>query len=169
MQITRRQILAAAAAVPVAGALGAGAVVWRWWDRPPGQGLKALSVEEHGFIQAMAEGWMPRGGTPELSGADARIGDFVDDVVAAMHHRTGAELRLLMHALDHLTVPVCGARFQHLSVATRSRVLEGWMDHPSWMIRDAASGVLVLVGMGWTTHPEVAAVLRPMFRCGYGR
>lgn len=169
MKITRRQVLAAAAAVPVVGALGAGATAWSWWDRPAGAGLKVLSTEEHAFVQALAEGWMPRGGRPELSGADAKLGDFVDDVVAAMDPRTGTELRLLFHALDALPIPRRGGYFQSLSVEARSAVIEAWLDHPSWAVRDGAAGVLVLVSMGWTTHPDVARVLAPMFRCRYGR
>lgn len=168
-RITRRQVLAAGAAVAVAGGLGAGATVWSWWDRPAGEGLKALSPEEHAFVQALAEAWMPRGGRPELSGADARIGDFFDDIIASMHPQTGREMRLLLHALDHLCVPRRGRRFTALPLQTRSEVLANWLDHPAFLVRDGTAAVMVMVGMGWTTHPDVAKVLRPMFPCGYGR
>ena len=169
VQITRRQLLAASAAVPVIGALGVGMTTWSWWDRPAGEGLKALSGDEHAFVQSLAEAWMPRGGRPSLSGADARLGDFFDEVIAAMDPQTGKELRLLLHALDHLPLPRRGGTFQSLALTTRSEVLSHWMDHPSWMVRDATAGVMVMVGMGWTTHPDVVSVLRPLFRCGYGR
>ena len=169
MQITRRQVLAATAAVPVVGALGAGATAWSWWDRPAGQGLKALSTDEHAFIQSMAEAWMPRGGRPELSGADAELGYFVDDVVAAMDRHTRKEIKILFHALDHLPVPRRGSTFQGLQLETRSRALEAWLDHPTWPVRDGAAAVLVLISMGWTTHPEVAVVINSLFRCRYGR
>ncbi len=169
MQVTRRQVLAATAAVPVLGGLGVGTAVWSWWDRPAGAGLKALSEEEHAFVQALAEAWMPRGGTPELSGADARLGDFFDDLMAAMPPPTAKELRLLLHALDHLPVPVRGRRFTSLSLATRSHALAGWLNHPLFLVRDGAAAVMVLIGMGWTTHPEVVPVIRTMFPCGYGR
>jgi len=169
MKITRRQVLAAAAAVPVAGGLAAAGVGWQWWDRPAGQGLTALSSEEHGFVQALAEAWMPAGGRPALSGADAQIGDFFDGVIAAMHPQTGRELKLLLHALDHLTVPTRLRPFQALGREVRSTVLAGWLDHPVMLVRDGVSAVMVLVGVGWTTHPEVVPVLRRMFPCGYGR
>jgi hypothetical protein len=55
VKITRRQVLAAMAAVPVAGGLGAGGLAWRWWDRPAGAGLKRLSQDEHDFAQALGE------------------------------------------------------------------------------------------------------------------
>src|SRR5262249_29739543 len=64
VRITRRQVLAAAAALPAAGGLAAAGLAWRWWDRPPGEGLKVLSAREHDFVQALAEAWLPPGGDP---------------------------------------------------------------------------------------------------------
>lgn len=169
LNITRRQVVAAAAAVPVVGGLAAGTTVWRWWDRPPGDGLKSLSLDEHGFIQALAEAWMPRGGNPELSGADARLGDWMDDVVDAMEPQTAKELKLLMNAMDALPVATRLRPFQALPLETRTAVLNGWIQHPVSLVRDGISGILVLMGIGWTTHPEVVPIFRAMFRCGYGR
>ena len=169
MKITRRQILAAAAAVPVVGGLAAGTTAWRWYDRPAKQGLKALSEEEYDFVQSMAEAWMPPGGVPALSGSDADLGAFFDDCVDAMTDQTGRELKLLLHALDALTVLTHLGHFQTLPLATRTAVLTGWMDSPVYLIRDAVAGVMVLMGVGWTTHPDVVHLFKPFYRCGYGR
>jgi len=169
LNITRRQVVAAAAAVPVVGGLAAGTTVWRWWDRPAGEGLKMLSAEEHTFIQALAEAWMPPGGTPALSGADARLGDWMDDVVNAMEPQTAKELKLLMHAMDALPLATRLRPFHSLPLESRTAVLNGWIGHPVSLVRDGISGILVLMGIGWTTHPDVVPIFRSMFRCGYGR
>ena len=168
-RISRRHVLAAMAAVPVAATIGTGAVAYSWWDRPADAPLKALSADEHAFVQALGEAWMPRGGTPELSGADARLGDWMDELLAGMPPQTRKELKILLHLLDNLPVPTRLGRFQALDRETRSQVLEAWLDHPVFLVRDAAAAVMVLLGVGWTTHPEVVGLLRPMFRCGYGR
>ncbi len=168
MKITRRHVLAAMAGVPVAGGLGAGALAWRWWDRPPGQGLAALSQDEHDFVQAVAEAWMPPGGEPALSGADAQLGRYFDDVVAAMEPAGARELKLLLQALDDLTLPTRLAPFRSLPLDTRTEVLRGWLHHDQWLLRNAATALVVLVGVGWTIHPEVVGVLRPHFRCAFG-
>jgi hypothetical protein len=168
VRITRRHVLATALAVPVVGGLASAGLAWRWWDRPPGEGLKRLSADEHAFVQAVAEAWMPRGGDPELSGADARLGDFVDDVASGMTPGGGRELKLLLQLLDDLTVPTHLAPFRTLSLEARAEVLEGWLHRSPWLLRNAASGVLVLIGEGWAMHPEVIGWLRPSFRCGYG-
>jgi len=90
--ITRRQVLAAIGAVPVVGALGAAATAWQWWDRPAAEGLVALSADKHAFVQALAEAWMPPGGSPPISGAEAELGRFLDDVVGSMSDGQAVEL-----------------------------------------------------------------------------
>ena len=90
MSLSRRHVLAATTAVGVAGGLGVGTAAWRWWERPPGEGLQSLADDEYAFVQALAEAWMPAGGTPELSGADAALGNFIDGLISAMHRISSA-------------------------------------------------------------------------------
>jgi hypothetical protein len=167
-RITRRQILATAAAVPIVGALGAGTVGWRWWDRAPGEGLKALSQDEHDFVDAAAEAWMPPGGEPAISGAEARVGLFFDELVAAMSPASGRELKVLLQALDDLAIPGHLSTFRKLSLDTRTAVLTSWLHSDRWLVRLATTGVLVLISEGYTLHPQVASGLRPYFPCGFG-
>lgn len=168
MRLTRRGVLAAMAALPVAGTLGAGTLAWRWWDRPPMEGLRCLSSDEHGFVQAMAEAWMPPGGEPALSGADARLGDFVDGLAFAMPPNGARELKLLLQVLDDLPRLTHGSAYRHLDLAERAAVLSSWLHSDQWLLRNAAIAVLVLIAEGYTLHPEVAPLLRPHFRCGFG-
>lgn len=169
-RITRRHVLAAMGAVPVVGALGAGATAWQWWDRPPGDGLLSLSSDEHAFVQALAEAWLPPGGEPAISGAEARLGDFFDDVVAAMSDEQAVELKLLLQLLDDLPRAThWGRPFRALELEARIAQLDGWVHHDQWLLRNAAVAVLALIGGGYTTHPDVLPMLSPWFKCAYGR
>ena len=168
MRISRRQVLAAAAAVPVVGTLAAGGVAWRWWDRPPGAGLQRLSEDEHDFVQALAEAWIPPGGDPPLSGADARLGRFLDEVVAGMEPGMAREFKLLLQALDDLPLPTRFSTFRALPLADRQQVMNAWLSRDSWLLRSAVVGVMVLLGEGFAMHPDVIGRLRPHFRCGFG-
>jgi hypothetical protein len=161
-------VLAAAAAIPVAGGLAAGGLAWRWWDRPAGEGLKALSTDEHDFVQALAEGWLPPGGDPPLSGADAQLGRFFDDVVAAMEPGTARELKLLLQVLDDLAIPTHGGSFRTRALEVRSALVDQWVHSDQWLLRNAVTGILVFCGEGYAMHPDVIGLLRPHFRCGYG-
>jgi len=173
MALSRRQLLTLAAAVPVAGgllAIGAGGTVaWQWWDRPAGAGLKRLADDEHAFAQALAEAWMPHGGEPEISGAEAELGHFLDGVVAGMGLTQGNELKLLCQALDDLPRLTHLAPFRSLDLDTRIAVLDGWLHSDQWLLRNTILGLLSLLGTGFTTHPEVLPYIRPHFKCAYGR
>lgn len=167
--ITRRQVLAASAAVGGAAVVGAGATGLRWWDRPPGHDLKVLSAEEYALVQAVGEAWMPPGGEPAISGAEARVGDFFDDVLVTMPAEQRRLLKLLLHALDERTIPMHFSRFVNLDLATRTEVLGGWMDSSIYLERQAVGALLVLLAMGYTVHPEVSSFFSPMFGCGFSR
>ncbi len=169
MGITRRQILAATAAAAGTGMLGVGALGYSWWDRPAGQGLKVLSAEEHRFAQMLAEAWMPPGGTPALSGADARLGDWLDELLAAQPETPRTQLKLLMHGLDHLTIPTRLMVFQGLSLEDRTAELHSWIHSDRYLLRSAGQAVLVLLSLGWTMHPDVKPHVAPWFLCGVGR
>jgi hypothetical protein len=169
MRITRRQLLAAGLAVAAAGAAGLGAVGASWWDRAPGAGLLVLSTDEHAFIQAIAEAWMPAGGEPALSGADAALGDWFDAVLSGMPGPPRRQLKLLLHGLDCLPIPTHASRYTTLQLQDRQEVLHGWLHSDQYLLRSAVQAVMVLVGLGWSTHPAVAEGMRPWFGCGFGR
>ncbi|MBX2799962.1 MAG: twin-arginine translocation signal domain-containing protein [Myxococcales bacterium] len=166
--ITRRAALAAVACAGVAGGVGA-VTALRWWDRAPGEALVWLSADEHDFVQAVAEAWMPRGGTPSLSGADAQLGSFVDGVLEGMAPSAARETKLLLQALDDLPVVTRLRPYRRLPLHSRAEVLQGWLQSSLWPLRTGATALMMLIGLGWTTHPEVASIFQPHFGCGYGR
>jgi len=172
VKLTRRRVLAAGLGVAAASTVAAGAVgglALSWWDRPPGEGLGALSTDEHAFADAVAEAWFPPGGTPAISGSEARMADFLDEVVAHMEPSTAKPFKLLLQALDAAPLPSRRSHFTALPLEERTEVLKEWVDSSSYLMRQGSVGVLVLLGIGWTTHPVVAAQMSDWFPCGYGR
>jgi hypothetical protein len=168
LNVTRRHVTAALAALPVLGALSGGGLYLRWWDRPHGDALLALSDDEYALVQALAEAWMPPGGVPALSGADADLGRFVDDLVSRMPHPEKELLKVLLQALDDATLPTHLSSFTALPLDERTAVLKGWLNSDIAEERNAVRTVLILIGEGWVMHPDVSAVLADEFACGYG-
>lgn len=168
MKLTRRHVLTALAAMPVLGAMGAGGLYLRWWDKPHGDGLLALSTDEYAFVQSIAEAWMPPGGTPALSGADADLGRFVDGLVANMPHPEKGLMKLLLQALDDATVPTHLSSFRALPLDTRTGVVKGWLTSSLVEERTVVRTLLLLIAEGWIMHPDVLASMRGEFPCGYG-
>jgi len=169
MRITRRHLLALTGATTGAAALGVGGLALRWWDRPHGEGLLVLSQDEYEFLQAVAEAWMPRGGTPELSGADANLGAYVDELLFHVEQPTPTLLKALFQGLDDKPYGGWFTPYRKLPLDDRTTLLRQWLDHPNALFRGGVSGVVAILGFGWTTHPDVAKVLAPWFGCGYGR
>lgn len=128
-----------------------------------------LSTDEYDTAQALAEAWMPPGGTPPLSGRDADLGAFFDDVLAGADPTTRKLMKALLQILDDATLPTHGSAFRTLGLEARTDALHGWLISSNGALRSASQGVIALMSMGWTTHPDVAAILQPMFGCGYGR
>lgn len=169
MMLTRRHVLAAMAAVPVAGALGGGSLALRWYNKGPAAGRILLSSDEYDFIQSLAEAWMPPGGVPALSGADADLGAWFDELLTHMAPNQQTLLKLLVQILDDVPLVTDASTFRGLSLPRRVELLGEWLDASNPLFRAGVSGVIVLIGMGWTTHPDVAHVLAPRFRCGWSR
>ena len=120
------------------------------------------------FVDALAEAWMPPGGTPALSGSEAGLGAFMDDLIAAMPESQGNELKLLINLLDDFTVPRRLARFSSLSLDTRIEVLGGWLDTPNHFLRSGVTALVALLASGYTMHPAISAQVNEWYRCGYG-
>jgi len=168
VKIERRHVLAAMAGTAAAGAAGVGTVAFTWWDPVPGQGLKVLSQHEYEVIQSLAEAWMPRGGTPELSGADAELGRFLDGMLQHMPPLETTGLKLLIQALDDGTLLTEGATFHSLSLDRRSQLLAEWLSSRNTLLRSAVMALMALMAMGWTTHPEVVVYVNENFQCRFG-
>ncbi|HJN72817.1 MAG TPA: hypothetical protein QGF58_02685 [Myxococcota bacterium] len=163
MRITRRHVLAAGAAVAAASAVGVGGLGLRWWDQPPEAPYARLSAEEGLVVSALAEALYPPGGEPALSGAEAQLDRFIDEVLTHMPEFQAKGIRLLVHALEAL-----GGGFSEKPLAARRALVHEWMVHPIAEVRSVIQSLVLLLGMGYTIHPEAVDFFSAMTRCGYG-
>ncbi|MFT5685333.1 MAG: hypothetical protein ACI8RZ_006284 [Myxococcota bacterium] len=169
MAITRRHLLAASAGIAAAAAVCAGGIGIRWWDAPPGAGRVNLSDDEAALVRALSGAAFPAGKFIELSGGDVNLDRFFDAMLSGMPKLTGDLLKLLTNALEHFTLATHGTRYSVLSLADQQAQLDGWLTSDRHELRGAVQSVVILLGMGYTTHPEVAALISPWHGCGYGR
>jgi len=168
MKISRRHLLALGAATSAAAVVGVGATVASWWDQPAHGELTQLSADEASFVRAWAGAAFPGGDVLALDGADAGLDRFFDGVLAHMPDTQRKLLKLLLHALDTGSLALAGARFTRLDPQQARRVFHRLSAHDIAEVRGAVSGLTVLLGMGYTTHPEVSPVMARWHRCGYG-
>ena len=168
MQITRRHLLALGAATAAAGALGVAGTAVSWWDQAPDAPLTALSQAEAAFVRAWAAAAFPGGAVLATDGGSAQLDRFFDATLTHLPATQRKLLKLLLHAIDTGTIAMAGSRFTALEPSRARAVFHRLSDHELAELRGAASSLTVLLGMGYTTHPDVAPVMARWHRCGYG-
>ena len=107
----------------------------------------------------------------DLSRFPARTGLYVK------HLASGEEIAVradeAFSSASVIKIPIMVRAYQLAEAGTldldeRTLVLAQWVDSPSQNIRQAIRAVLALLSEGWTQHPDVIAVIQPMFPCGVG-
>jgi hypothetical protein len=169
MSLSRRTLLRTAAALSGAVAIAGGATVVHWWDQAATPGWRSLSDDERRFLDALADTIFPPGGEPPLGGAESGATKVFDEIVGAMPETQANTLKIFLHSLNASTRPTHFAAFDALSPEERSEALLDWENHPVSAWRTAVQSLKILLGVGYTSHPEVASILSPYFLLGYGR
>ena len=169
MQISRRHLLALSASTAAVGAMGASTLAIRWWDQPATAPYKCLSEGEAAFVRAWAGVAFPETEPTPMSGDRAQLDRFLDQVLHFAPPDAAKLLKLLLNGLDAASVPTHGSTFVSLDDADKLDRFEAWTHSDLSLFRSATQGLVLLIGMGWSTHPDVAPVMERMHSCGFGR
>ncbi|MCB9664954.1 MAG: hypothetical protein H6732_12635 [Alphaproteobacteria bacterium] len=168
--MTRRMVLAATGAAAVGATVVGGTTYVRWWNQPPGRSLQALSREEYEVVQRLAEAWMPPGsGPPDLSGAEAECGRFVDEVCVRMRADQRKLLKLALQIVDRVPYVTTFKTLRQLDRYEAAPHLEAMLQSDIFYLRQGVGAIMALIALGYTSHPEVAPTISPWFNCGFGR
>ena len=168
MRITRRHLLALSAGTTAAAALVAGGIATRWWNQPADAPFDVLNQDEAAFVRAWASAAYPANEIISLAGEDAGLDRFFDQMLKTTPADAAKLLRLLLHALDTATYPTEGMAFSKLAEDQRQVVFTRWINSDIAPFRSATQSLVLLLGMGWSIHPDVAPHMRALHSCGYG-
>ena len=146
-----------------------GGTAWSWWNTPADAPYAWLSCEEAAFLVALARALYPPGGTPALGGDEASVERFVDEVLGVMPRFQRQGLKLLIHALDNAAYLYDFKAFRCLPPERAEALVWAWLDGPIAEQRGAVQSLALLVGMAYSTHPQVAPHFSRWTGCGYGR
>jgi len=169
MQISRRHLLALSAGSAAAGAIGAGGLAISWWDQPADKPYRSLSSDEGAFVRAWAGVAFPATPLSPIAGDEAQLDRFFDEMLLVMPADTAKLLRVLLHSLNTLPLATRWGRFTDLEPNTQKRLFEEWTHSDVSLFRSATQSLVLLLGMGWSTHPSVAPTMQKLHSCGYGR
>lgn len=168
MRVTRRQILALAAAGAAVAMVGSGVALRSWWERPAGRDYRVLDDTEGAIVQALAGAAFPSGGEIDVAGSAMGLDHFFDELLAHMEPTAAHELRILLRVLDAGPLWSRRSTFRSLDATDQRTTLAAWLDDDLLEVRSASMGVLVLLGSGWAVHPRVSAVFARWHQCGFG-
>lgn len=124
---------------------------------PVGGQRSVLRSKEREIVAACAEVLLPAGGAIPLSGLDAGVVAYFDDVMAQIPRTTQLLLRALLQFVQHsptfygpLKRPIT-----KLGVEDRRRVLEGLMNSRSYLLRTAFLGLRTVITIAYFGNEEV--------------
>ena len=169
MHITRRHLLALTAGTAAAGAIGAGGLVISWWNQPADQPYRHLTSSESAFVRAWSSTAFPATKLISLDGSSANLDRFFDEMLGAMPGDTDKLLRLLLNGLNNLPLTSHATPFHKLPKAAQAELFDNWSHSNVSAFRSAIQSLTLLLGMGWSTHPDVSPFMEKMHSCGYGR
>jgi hypothetical protein len=166
--ISRRQFIAVSA-MTAAGLAAIGGNLYFWWDAPPSSPFSRLAEREGAFLTALSSAAFPAGEEIDLDGGAARLDRFFDELLKSMPEDNVRLIKLLLQGLDRATMPFYGASFHSLSSQERQEQLSSWLSSDQHLLRSAVQSMVILLGMGYTTHPKVSPLLAVHHRCGFGQ
>jgi hypothetical protein len=169
MQISRRPLLAVSAGTAAAGAIGMGGLAISWWDKPVNEPYRSMSDDEGAFVRAWSGVAFPATALTPIAGSTANLDHFFDEMLHVMPGDTAKLLRVLLHGLDALPLATEGDHFTQLDSTSQNRLFEEWTHTDVSLLRSATQSLVLLLGMGWSTHPQVAPTMQKLHSCGYGR
>lgn len=169
MELTRRQLLKISLIGTTAVALTGGGVVWSWWATPPDTPYKVLNDDEVNMVLALSQASFPSGNEIALAGKDAGIDYFFDQLLFGLGDENQKLLKLLLQALNRLPLLSKGCYFTSCSEMEQQVLVEAWLKDNNYLFRSAMQSIIVLLSMGYTSHPTASKVLGQYFRCGFGQ
>jgi hypothetical protein len=153
-------------------AVTAGSVAYRvggvWWDQTAAAHLKVLSADEARIVAAMADAMFPDDGWGMPNGIEAGVIEALDDYLAAIDRETANLLRLLIHAIDDMSVMrnLGMTRFHKRSREERVAILRAWDTSSISVRRGAFQGLKFVMCMGYCEHPAVLKAAKIDYSCG---
>lgn len=166
--IPRRKLLLYASAALGSATIASSIVVSQWWNTAPQEPYTHLNRDEANLTLLIAKAAFPAGEHHHIDGQQASLDRFFDQFLGHLQPQNRSLLKLLLQATDRISLPFYGQYFSNLSSDEQQSCLEGLLNHQQHLVRSAYQSLIAILGMGYSTHPEMAEKLSRLHRCGYG-
>lgn len=169
--MNRRKFLKLAGIGTAAATLGS--VAFRlgyWWDQAPAADYQVLSREEAAITASIADALFPgdAGSPPMPNGVDAGVVEGFDRYLAGIDQTSSDGLRLIVHAIDDMAIPVgLGmTRFHKRPRDERIEILHAWDTSGLLLRRSGFRALKFTLSSRYCSQPQVLAAAGVHFSCG---
>ena len=168
MILNRRQLLRIGGLSTLGLTLGGGLVYSQWWNAPANAPYQRLSTHEASLVRAISTVAFPSGDIISISPEQLSLDRYFDILLQSMPETQGKLLKLLLNALNSAPYLTFDNTFLMQSPEQQHKQLQSWLNHPQHLLRNAVTSLVILIGMGYTSHPKIAPHFAQFHLCGYG-
>lgn len=166
----RRTFIALSGLSAIAAAIGSmgyrvGTV---WWDQTPAEAYTMLSAQEALIVASIADAIFPGDSRGMPNGAKCGVIEFFDDYLVTVDQQSANLLRLLLHAIDEVSVATRGKlqRFHLRTREDRLAILAAWDTSAIAARRSAFQTLKFLITSGYCENKQVLRAAGIEFSCG---
>ena len=168
MALTRRQLITIGAIAGISSGVGITVIGISWWNTPADAPYQNMNHDEALILSIIAGAAFPAGRVISLDGSMLNLDRFFDQMLSDMPELQSKLLKLLLNALNSAPYLDFKNTLSAQSPTEQKEQLQRWLNHPNHLFRNAVTSLVILIGMGYTSHPEVSPYFNQMHRCGYG-
>ena len=121
------------------------------------------------MIVAISGALFPSGEEIPYSGGDLQLDRFFDQLLLELGETEQKLIKFFMHFIDKSAyLSSFHKGFLEMEVIEQQTFLENWLQNSNHLLRNALLSIVTLLGMGYTSHPQVSPRLAIYHRCGFG-
>ena len=167
--MNRRHLIAIAGLAAISGPTLVGVQLYQWWDVPPDAPYHLLHTHEAKMVQHICRAMFPAGEEITVDGGDLYLERFFDQLLLTLGETEQKLIKLFLQFIDKMSyLSEYRAPFLELSVQQQQHFLEGQLQSSNYLVRNAFLSIITLLGMGYTSHPQISPRIAIYHRCGYG-
>ena len=167
--MNRRQLIAIAALSSLSIGSLVAVQVYQWWDVPPEEPYVILNAHEATVVRHICMAMFPAGDQISLDGGDLQIDRFFDQLLFSLGETEQKLIKFFLQTIDKVSyLSENRSRFLDLNTSQKQKFLEDWLQSSNYLLRNALLSVVTLLGMGYTSHPQISPYIAVYHRCGFG-
>ena len=168
MSLNRRQLLKLGALSGVSFGIALSVVGHQWWNTPPAAPYESLSDQEAKIVMAISAAAFPAGQSIAKDPRTLLLDRYFDQLLLHMPEMQRRLLKLLLNALNSAPYLQFSTSLLSQSPAQQENQLQEWLNHSNHLFRNAVTSLVILLGMGYTAHPDISPFFSTLHQCGYG-